>query len=67
MNTQWIPFDIATGVHKAAKRKAESVSETHPADAALGLYMAMIDTLPDTPENRGHLEAFIRRNNEDTN
>lgn len=57
---KWIDRKIADGVHSRIIEKSKPLGMSALA-YQLGLYQAIIDTLPDTPENIKHLESFINK------
>ena len=53
--------DLTQELHDLVKEHAISVSKTEPYAYGAGYYQSLVDWLPDTPENRKHIQGHIDR------
>ena len=57
----WLPKELTNNLHVLASERAEAGSIIDRYAYLAGYYQSVIDTLPDTSENREHIENTIKR------
>ena len=57
----WLPKELTHRLHVFVSERAEDECITDHYAFMSGYYRSVVDTLPDTPENREHIENTIKR------
>ena len=62
MTLDWLPTEMTSKLHDLVRARAEKIGAADDPHAyKSGFYRAVINGLPDTPENREHIENTIKR------
>ena len=57
---KWIPKELTNKLHDLTRVRSVEHSDTDHYAYTAGYYQSVIDTFPDTPENREHIENTIK-------
>lgn len=58
---KWLPKELTDELHALTQSRAEKVSTLDHYAFMAGYYQSLIDTFPDTAENREHIQNTIKR------